>query len=57
MELKVVSHCFMYKDSSIIDYLAFCQNKNFFNVSFLQRNYLNEWLGGLLETSQLFRIH
>ncbi|KAK5780354.1 Cdc73p PWA37_002685 [Arxiozyma heterogenica] len=52
MELRVVIHCFLHKDSSSTDYLADCQNKNLINVSFLQRNDLNGWLSGQLETSQ-----
>ena len=52
LELRVVVHCYMHKDSSITDYLADCQNKNLTNVSFLQRNDLNGWLSGQLATSQ-----
>lgn len=52
VELRVVIHCYLHKDSSSTDYLADCQNKNLINVSFLQRNDLNGWLSGQIETSQ-----
>lgn len=55
VELRVVLHCYMHKDSSITDYLADCQKKQLTNVSFLQRNDLIGWLSGNNETSQYLK--
>lgn len=55
MELRVVLHCYMHKDSSITDYLADCQKKQLTNISFLQRNDLISWLSGSTETSQYLK--
>lgn len=55
MELRVVIHCYMHKDSSITDYLADCQKKQLTNISFLQRNDLISWLSGSAETSQYLK--
>lgn len=55
VQLRIIVHCWMNKDSSAADYLADCQNKQLTNVSFLQRTDLINWLSGNTESSQYLK--
>lgn len=55
VQLRVIIHCWMNKDSSAANYLADCKNKQLTNVSFLQRTDLINWLSGKTESSQYLK--
>ncbi|CAI4035312.1 hypothetical protein SMKI_12G4630 [Saccharomyces mikatae IFO 1815] len=55
VQLRIIVHCWMNKDSSAANYLADCQNKQLTNVSFLQRTDLINWLSGNTESSQYLK--
>ncbi|QHS75115.1 Cdc73p [Saccharomyces paradoxus] len=55
VQLRIIVHCWMNKDSSAADYVADCQNKQLTNVSFLQRTDLINWLSGNTESSQYLK--
>lgn len=44
--LRVVIQCWLHRGSNAAEYLADCQKKQIFNVSFLQRTGLLNWLSG-----------
>lgn len=52
VDLRVIVHCWIHKDSSAADYLADCEKRQLTNVSFLQRTDLINWLSGASDTSQ-----
>ncbi|CAI4047099.1 Cdc73p SKDI_12G4420 [Saccharomyces kudriavzevii IFO 1802] len=55
VQLRIIVHCWLNKDSSAASYLADCQNKQLTNVSFLQRTDLINWLSGNTKSSQYLK--